>query len=315
MRSLSRVIKADQYPPIVSSYVLPKRDLPPASPKPKPKPAEKKAADVPGNSPPKAPEAENKRAAAGKPERDWKAGAEQEARQIEKAARTRAGQVVEDAFAKAKKIVDAAQQYRSREEEKARKTIADETASEKKRGYSEGYALGTEQGKKDGTSAGYRDGYSEGGKKAEADNGKNLQELGSMIKAVEKAKTKILHDFESDLQDLATAMAKAILKKDLEIDDQAMRSIILSAMQEYRNQEWIRIYVSDKTANILLKADHSIVDALKDISENVKVVVSPDLNDGGCILETPDQVIDAGVDSQLQKIKSAIGSAMNDRPQ
>ncbi len=67
---------------------------------------------------------------------------------------------------------------------------------------------------------------------------------------------------------------RAILKQELHTDDKALRNIILSAMEEYRNQEWIRIYVPEETANVLLKADSSIVDDLKEISDSVKVIAS-----------------------------------------
>lgn len=219
-------------------------------------------------------------------------------------------QTMEKAFHRAKQITDSAEGYSARQTEQARNTIAKESAAEKKRGYSEGYAEGSARGKEAGYEAGYRAGQSEGIKKAESDNQKSLQELGRMIEEVEQSKTRILQEFQDDLQNLAIAIAKAILKKDLEIDDGAMRSIILNAMDAYRNQGWVRIYVSKDTADILLKADNSIVDDLKGISDNVKVIPSSGLDDGGCVLEMPDQVIDAGVSSQLKKIKSEITTAM-----
>ncbi|HEX3018393.1 MAG TPA: FliH/SctL family protein [Caproicibacter sp.] len=305
---MSKVIKANQYPPIISNYVIKKRDLP-------------------LNAEIKSPQEETKTAVknhsedAAKDEVKNTQGKKGQSAELAKPKappppppEAQAKQVLEKAFAKAKQIVDSAQEYSSRQVQEARVKIAEETAEAKRRGYSEGFAQGSDQGRNEGKSAGYQTGFEEGKKKAAADNRKNVQELSLMIEAVEKSKTKILQDFESDLQNLATAMAKSILKKELEIDERAMRSIILSAMEEYRNQEWIRIYVSDKTANVLLKADNNIVEDLKDISDSVKVIVAPSLDDGGCVIETPDQVIDAGIDSQLKKIKSSIENAMKNQP-
>lgn len=294
MRLLSKVIKANQYPPIVSVYKIKEPDLF-LNAKPKSTPEEEKHPSKETSEKHKHQETAEEKPV---PSSD-----------------AQVKEILEKAFTKAKQIVDSAQEYSNRQIQEARENIAEETAETKRRGYSEGYAQGSEQGKKDGREAGYRVGIEEGKKKAAADNRRNIEELSLMIEAVEKAKTKILQDFQGDLQNLATAIARAILKKELEIDEGAMRSIILSAMEEYRNQEWIRIYVSDKTANVLLKADSSIVEDLKDISDSVKVIVAPDLNDGGCVLETPDQVIDAGIDSQLQKIKTTIENAMKNKPQ
>lgn len=290
MRLLSKVIKVNQYPPIVSYYEIKKPEQPPEADCD----SEEKEndSDIQVEKDPPVPE-----------EKPVSPSLTDE----------QARRILEEAFAKAKQIVDSAQEYTTQQMQETRAKIEAETAETKRHGYDDGYAKGLEAGRKDGHAAGYRVGFEEGTQKAAADNRKNAEELGLMMETVEKSKTKILHDFQEDLQNLAVAMAKAILKKELEIDDDAIRSIILSAMEEYRNQEWVRIYVSDGTANILLKSDGSIVEALKDISDNVKVVVSPGLDEGGCILETPDQIVDAGIDSQLKKIKTAIESAMKNQ--
>lgn len=277
MRSLSRVIHPGQYAPIVSDYCP--GELLPAVPEPEapvsPEPEEKK---TPGPDP--------------------------------EAAR----RVMEQAFLKAKQIVDSAQQFSAEKLRETRETAAKESVEAKKHGYTDGYAQGSEQGRKEGVQAGYRAGFEEGGKKAEADNRKSLDELGMMIEAVEKTKTEILRKFEDDLVDLSTAMARAILKQELHSDDKTMRNIILAAMEEYRHQEWIRIYVPEGTASVLLKADGGIAEALSEISDSVKVVAAPNMADGACIIETPDQVIDAGIDSQLAKIRRAVSQATSKQP-
>ncbi len=282
MRSLSKVIHPGQYAATLSDY-RPQELSPEVQP------------EVPPSASSESPPPQTDRPASMQ--------AQEEARRL-----------MERAFLKAKQIVDSAQEYAAEKMQETREAIAADSAESKKRGYTDGYAQGSEKGKKEGGEAGYRAGFEAGRKQAEADNRKSLDELGMMIESVEKSKTKILDEFENDLIDLSTTMAKAILKRELHSDDKTLRSIILSAMEEYRNQEWIRIYVPEETASILLKADSSIADDLKEISSSVKVVVSPGMQDGSCIVETPDQVIDAGVDSQLNKIREAISEAMRKQP-
>ena len=224
-------------------------------------------------------------------------------------------QLMDRAFLKAKEIIASAQQYQAEKMQEADETIAAESAEAKRHGYTDGYASGMEKGRREGYEAGCRTGLEGGRKQAETDNRKTLDELGMMIDAVEKSKAKILRDFEDDLVDLSTSMAKCILKHEIQTDEKALRGIILSAMEEYRNQEWVRIYVPQDSANVLLKADGGIASALSEISNSVKVVVSPDMKEGGCTIETPDQVIDAGIDSQLAKIRRAITEAMGKKAQ
>lgn len=281
MRSLSRVIKANQSvpaPPVFVGRRFDPEDDPPAAPPKK-------------HSPEKEPE------------------------QHDPPPEQQAGAILEEASAKAKQIIEAAQSYSARLMQETSEQMSREAASVRKRAYAEGYAQGMESGKSDGLEAGRRAGEDEGYKAAVAENRKNVQELGRMIEIVEKSKTQILKDFEDDLQNLAVAIAKAILKRELETDEKTMRSIILNAMDVYRNQGWVRIYVSSETAAVLMKADNNIVKALQEASENVKVIPTDGMNEGSCVIEMPDQVIDAGVDSQLRKIKLSIEDAMRAQAQ
>lgn len=219
-------------------------------------------------------------------------------------------EILDRAFQKAKQIVDSAQNYSTHQIQELNERMLRETEEAKKQGYTAGYAAGSREGQKSGYEAGLRSGTEEGLRKAADVNQRTINELAEMIQTVEKEKEKVLQRFADNLQDLAVAIAKAILKKELEIDDKAMAKIILSAMDSYRNQAWLRIYVSDQTANILTKADNDIVEQLKNVSENVKVVAAQGMGDGGCIIEMPDQVIDAGIDTQLRKIRNAIDTAV-----
>lgn len=220
-------------------------------------------------------------------------------------------EILDNAFKKAKQIVDDAQALSAKQIREANEKIENEFSQAKKSGYDDGFARGFEEGKKAGFSAGKKSGYDDGFKNAAEENRKNLDELASMIENVEKAKAGILQKFESGLENLAFTMARAILKSELKTNESAMHSIIQNAVGSYRNQAWLRIYVSNSTASILLKSDNNIIDALKGVSDNIKVISKPQMDDGGCILEMPDQVIDAGIDSQLKKFKTAIDGEEN----
>ena len=214
--------------------------------------------------------------------------------------------VLDQAFQKAKQIVESAQSYRAEQLRDCTERVDREIQEARKQGYQDGFARGREEGKKSGIEAGMRQGLVEGAKKAEAENRDCLNELSQMIQSVEKSKTEILSKFESDLKDLAVAIARAIVKKELETDPKTLHTIIQNAVDSYRNQSWVRVYVSGNTANLLTKADSSLAQELQSVSDHVKVVVTAGISDESCVIETPDQVIDAGIDTQLRKIKSVL---------
>jgi len=213
------------------------------------------------------------------------------------------------AFLMARQIVAAAQEYRIRVGRETAEESRREYEQARRRGYREGFAQGVSEGKKSGAEEGKKSGYEEGVEKAEAENRKTMGELSRMVEAVEKDKTDILRKFEDGIEELAFAMARAVLKRELSLDEDALRSIILSAADSYRNQAWVRIRVSEKDAGVLLRPDKSIAEDLKNVSGSVKVIPVPDMEDGSCVIEMPDQVIDAGIGSQLRKLEDAVESA------
>lgn len=213
------------------------------------------------------------------------------------------------AFEKAKQIVESAQSYRAEVMSNCAKQVETELQEAKKRGYQEGLDRGFAEGQKAGLESGTQQGFSQGLKKAEEENEKYLDELAEMLQSVEESKTEILRKFEADLKNLAVTIARTVIKKELEIDAKTMHSIIKNAVDSYRNQAWVRLHVSGNTADLLTKTDVSIAQELKSVSDHVKVVVTEGMSDESCVIEMPDQVIDAGIETQLNKIQSALDAA------
>jgi flagellar assembly protein FliH len=231
--------------------------------------------------------------------------------------RDRHQEIVNEAFKKAKDIVDAAQNYSMNQLKESTMRMNEECAQMRVRSYEDGYSQGLAEGKAEGNDLGYRAGYEEGLKITEEENEKlksvmkqanedKLNELSQMLNAVECKKTEILNQFEADIQNLAITIAQKVIKKELSTDEKAMQAIILDVMESYRNQEWVKISVSPNTVEQLTKADSNIVQVLKEFSNNVKIVPSPEMKEGDCQIDLPDRLIDAGTDTQMDRIKAAL---------
>jgi len=214
--------------------------------------------------------------------------------------------VVDKAHQEAQQLMDAAQNYSMNKVKETTQRMNEEAAQVWAQSHQEGYQKGLSEGQKGGTELGYKDGYEQGVKKAEEENEATLKELTDMLETVETLKTEILQKFEDDIKKLAFAIAEKVIKKELSIDTQAMQSIIQNAVDSYTNQSYLKIFVSKNTKSILVNADNSIIQALREISENVKIEVSPNMTDSDCKIDMPDRVIDAGVDTQMTKIEQAL---------
>nr|WP_319488412.1 FliH/SctL family protein [uncultured Caproiciproducens sp.] len=210
--------------------------------------------------------------------------------------------IVNEAFQKAQQIMEAAQNYSMNKVKESTQQMNQEAAQVLVQSREDGYRRGLLEGEKDGRELGYKDGL----KNAEEENQAVAAELSGMLETVETMKCEILRKYEEDIKKLAVAIAEKVIKRELSIDEKAMQSIITNAVDSYRNQEWIRILVSKNTKTLLQSVDKSIVQALSDVSDNIKIEVSPDMDDGDCTIEMPDQMIDAGVNTQIDKIKHVL---------
>lgn len=218
--------------------------------------------------------------------------------------------VLDAAYVSAKQIVDAANEYSLKKIKETREKLLDESLKIRKQSYEEGFSEGMSEGKKAGMDAGYLSGYEEGLKACKEDNKKVAEELFRMLNIIEKSKSCILQKHEENIDRLALAIAEKVIKKELSLDKKTMLGMIKSATDSYRNQAWVHINVSENTANAFLQADKEIISSLAAVSQNVKIVVNPDLSDTDCLVELPDHIIDAGADTQLNKIKSAFDTVL-----
>lgn len=222
--------------------------------------------------------------------------------------------IVKEALQKAKDIVEATQTYSLNQLKESAMRMNEECAQMKIRSYEDGYRQGLAEGQNEGREIGYEDGYQQGLKKAreevetqnKATSEAAKEEISRILESIEAQKTEILNRFEGDLEGLSIAIAQKILRRELSTDENTLKTIVESVLEPYRNQAWVKINVSPSNAELIMKADQTIIENLQKVSNNVKIVPSPELKDGDCIIDLPDRLINAGVDEQLGQIKTAL---------
>lgn len=215
--------------------------------------------------------------------------------------------IVSQAFQKAQQIMEAAQNYSLNQVKDATRQMNAEAARVLVQSHEDGYSRGMMEGQKGGSILGYTEGYAQGVKKAGEENTATMNELAHMIECVALMKIEILQKYEADIEKLAVTIAEKVINGKLSIDANVMQSIIKHAMDIYTNQSWVKICVSKNMKTLLENADHSIIQALREISENVKIESSADMNDGDCTIDMPDRMLDVGVNTQMARIKQKTG--------
>ena len=216
--------------------------------------------------------------------------------------------MLSSAFEKAKKIVDAANNYSLNHIKETTERMNIECAQAKQQSHDEAYSKGISQGKTQGMEIGYKDGFNsgheEGLKKAMEESQLLFDRLSLTIEALEDSKTTIIEREEENLSDLALQIAELILQKNVEMDKATIASIIDNIVEQNHNKEWIKINISTDVYEALEEVNFS--QKMHEISSGVKLYHSKDLSDSDCVIEMVDGVIDASINTQLSKIKTVL---------
>lgn len=205
--------------------------------------------------------------------------------------------ILNEALEEAKVIINSANEYKS----SVLSTVAAEMKEQRKKGFDIGHSEGYEKGKKLG--------FDEGKAVAEEEvNKKNeglVAELCKQIYTVEESKDELLKKYEKDLIKLSIDIAEKIIRTKINQNDEIIKNIVNNAIKDYRNVEWVKIYLSSNDY-ITISTDQSIMQKLSQISERVILEVLTDASDGELIIETPENLIDSGVNTQLSNLRSMV---------
>ena len=109
-----------------------------------------------------------------------------------------------------------------------------------------------------------------------------------------------------ELRDLALAVAEKIVCVSLKSSSEVIGKMIQTAVDKRRHREWVHIYVAECDARKLAQMPDSLMTALSALSDRVRIVPMADDEPGTCIIEMPDEIVDASASTQLNNIKNML---------
>jgi len=241
-------------------------------------------------------EISRKRSDASEEVRSMRKKSEEESRRIIELAESGAFQRIKAANDDHKRITEAAQREAEEIVHKAQRQAEEiiKVAEDKK----------TEINK-----AAFSEGYEEGISKA-FDHGKT--EVASVIGRLEKIlgetinkRNEIIESSEKQLSNIAIIIARKVVKAITESDQAVILRNVSESLRKVkgRAQVTIRVNISDLELTARHKDDFY---RMLDNIENVNVLEDPNIEKGGCIIETDFGDIDARISAQLDEIETAI---------
>ena len=148
----------------------------------------------------------------------------------------------------------------------------------------------------------FEEGYRKGMEQANAD----MEAFRNCFSEFMNAPKNVFEYIAPDILEISVDIAKKIIKKEVESDPQVLVDTIVD----------VRKTVSKSEPKINIRVKPQAVQFIKDtlpnityeygIDAKVNIIADPSIEEGGCIFQTNNGIVDASIDTQLEIIKKAI---------
>lgn len=164
---------------------------------------------------------------------------------------------------------------------------------------------------------GYRAGYDEGLAAAEEQNRQQQEKqaaeledsVGRFLEQAGRAQEEFMSQTADELRDLAIAIAEKVIRVSLKSSGEVVSRMILAAIEKRKRKEWVHIYIAGCDAKVMAQAPPTLAAALAGLSNRVRIIPMADDESGTCIVEMPDEIIDASVSTQMSNIKTVLADS------
>ena len=168
---------------------------------------------------------------------------------------------------------------------------------------------------------GYREGYAQGIAKAmddsirdrEATAARLEQEVQAFLEKASLAREEMILQSQDELLELCLSIAEKVVRVSLRSSSEVVVRMIQTATERMKRQEWVHIYISGCDARQVAQISPALTTTLGALSQHIKVVPMGDDEGGTCIVETPEEIVDASVSTQMSNIRDVLYDQMGGR--
>ncbi|GAX91447.1 FliH/SctL family protein [Effusibacillus lacus] len=152
---------------------------------------------------------------------------------------------------------------------------------------------------------GYRNGYEEGKAVGEASYNNKIEQALELINRVEMNRKTYQLQAEQELLELACAVARKIMGKEIECESSWVSNTVKSALAELVDRSQVEVIAHPDDIPILVTVKEEMF--IKHGSQvELQLKADPAVERGGCLLRTRQGTVDARIDSQLQEVRRAL---------
>lgn len=178
-------------------------------------------------------------------------------------------------------------------------------------------ALEAEETRRIAQDEGYRIGYVDGMAAATAQARQELEAEATRLEATVQnfleragqAQEEFMKQNADDLRDLAIAIAEKVVRVSLKSSSEVIGRMISAATEKRKRREWVHIYIAGCDARTMAQVPPALTAALSSLSDRVRIIPMADDESGTCVIEMPDEIIDASVSTQFSNIREILSDA------
>lgn len=148
----------------------------------------------------------------------------------------------------------------------------------------------------------FEEGYRKGLEQAEADMLAFRKNMSTFMNA-----TKNVFEYVApDILEISIDIAKKVIKKEVETDPQVLINTIVDVLKTLaKNEPKINIRVKPQAVQFIKDTLPNITYQYG-IDAKINIVADPSIEEGGCVFQTNNGIVDASIDTQVEIIKKAL---------
>jgi len=156
--------------------------------------------------------------------------------------------------------------------------------------------------------AGLREGEAAGKKRAAAEMEPVLDRLARSLHEMAGLRGEMRREAEADMLRLALEISRRVLRREMAVDPDALRGLVLAALEKLQGQEIFRVKVHPSHAALLSELLRK-----SGTAQPVEVIADASREPGAMIFESERGNLDASVDAQLREIERGLADCLRRR--
>ena len=180
-----------------------------------------------------------------------------------------------------------------------------------------------EDARRNGWETGHAEGVSQGSAQALEENRRVCEEkikalseeVAQFLERANAALDRQMDENIGELRELAIAVAEKVIAVSLRSSSEVIGRMIQAAVDKRKRREWVRIHIAECDAKRMARLSPALTAALASLSSQVRIIPMADDEPGTCIIEMPDEIIDASAATQIHNIRSMLADIQADEAQ